>query len=305
MNVYELVSQKIISQLEKGVTPWRKPWITFDRDSLAHRAFNRFTRKPYSFLNQLLLGRAGEWASFNQWKQIGGNVKKGEKGSLCVFFKLLPRNSKEVSDDERKDENAMLKFIPVLRYYTVFHISQVDGVQPLDLNSEAETSLSSLADFSPVEAVEKAITDFLDREHISISYGGSTACYIPAFDSISLPPRKAFDGNAAEYYSTLLHECGHATGAKNRLDRFSAHTTPQQYAREELVAELFAAAMLNTFGVETPESFQNSAAYIQNWLAALQNDSKLIVVACQRAEKAAQFFLGETSVNAQPQEQAA
>lgn len=301
MNVYEIITQKVIEQLENGVIPWRKPWLSLASD-LSALAFNRITKKPYSFLNQLLLGMPGEWASFNQWAKLGGSVRKGEKGSVCVFFKLLPYNSKELSDDERENENKIpsLKCIPVLRYYTVFHISQVDGVQPLDLEHETEL----LKDFSPVENVDNAVRDFLEREHISISYGGNSAYYSPELDSIRLPVRKAFNGNAPEYYSTLLHECGHATGAKNRLNRFNENSE-QNYAREELVAEIFAAAMLNTFGIETPNTLQNSVAYLQSWLSHLKNDKKLIVVACQRAEKAARFFLGETLPNEQPTLQAA
>lgn len=120
-NVYQIVTNRIIEQLEQGVIPWHKPWT-----GIRTKAFNRISRKPYSLLNQMLLKHDGEYASFKQWTELGGKIRKGEKAEIVVFWKML-----EV-EKENKDGELEKKTVPYLRYVSVFHISQVDGVKPLE-----------------------------------------------------------------------------------------------------------------------------------------------------------------------------
>ena len=120
MNVYDMVTSRIIEELEKGIIPWEKPW-----HGVQSGAYNRISKKPYSLLNQMLLHNQGEYASFKQWKDLGGHVRKGEKGEIIVFWKILP------VEETDKDGNKIIKHIPFLKYITVFHISQVNGVVPL------------------------------------------------------------------------------------------------------------------------------------------------------------------------------
>ena len=120
-NVYEMVTTRIIEELEKGIIPWEKPWT-----GIRAGAYNRVSKKAYSMINQMLLKHTGEYATFKQWQDLGGHVKKGEKSEIVVFWKIL---EKEETDKETGEKEV--KKIPMLRYYNVFHISQVEGVKPL------------------------------------------------------------------------------------------------------------------------------------------------------------------------------
>lgn len=140
MDVYQMVTERIIEQLEKGYIPWKKPWA-----NCLDGTFNRISRKPYSLLNQMLLRHEGEYATFKQWHQIGGRVKKGEKAEMIVFWKL--QDVEEKSDgDERK-----VKKVPILRYYNVFHISQVENVLPLEKTEDFDTK--------PIEKAEEVLNN--------------------------------------------------------------------------------------------------------------------------------------------------
>lgn len=126
-SVYEIVTDRIIKQIENGVIPWEKPWT-----GIRSGAYNRITKKPYSLLNQMLLKHKGEYATFKQWQELGAHVRKGAKSEIVVFWKVQP------IEEEREDGTKEVKQIPLLRYFNVFHISQVDGVEPLsadDLNN--------------------------------------------------------------------------------------------------------------------------------------------------------------------------
>jgi antirestriction protein ArdC len=278
MDVYGMVTERIIEQLEHGYIPWKKPWA-----SCLDGTFNRISRKPYSLLNQLLLSRGGEYATFRQWDQIGGKIKKGEKAEIVVFWKL--------QEAQEKDETGEIKIkkIPILRYYNVFHISQIENVFPLPKTEEFETK--------PIERAEKTLHDYLTREQITLSVGADRAFYSPYTDSITLPAITQFEC-AEEYYGTAFHECGHSTLKESRCNREAENRSAvfgsEDYSKEELVAEITSAAILHSMGMETAETFKNSAAYIQNWLQVLRNDRKFIVSASGKAEKAAKYILNIT-----------
>ena len=123
LNVYEMVTERIIAELEKGNIPWQKPWT-----GVRSGAYNRITKKPYSIINQILLRHTGEYATFKQWSDLGGHIKKGEKSEIVVFWKIY---QKEETNEETGEKEV--RKIPVLKYYNVFHISQVEGVKPLEV----------------------------------------------------------------------------------------------------------------------------------------------------------------------------
>lgn len=276
-SVYEMVTERIISELEKGVIPWQKPWT-----GVADGAYNRISKKSYSLLNQMILKHTGEYATFKQWTDLGGHIRKGEKAEMVVFWKIQP--VKETKDDGTEE----VKQIPLLRYFNVFHISQVDGVEPLTVERNA---------IEPIDEAEKVLKGYLTRENITLEQTASNeAFYSPTRDMIHLPLMEQFK-NEAEYYSTAYHEAIHSTGHKTRLDRLatgaSARFGGQDYSKEELVAEIGSANLLNMLGIETAGSFRNSSAYIQNWLSVLKSDVKFIVSASSKAEKAVKYILGE------------
>lgn len=275
MNVYQMVTDRIIEELEQGIIPWNKPWT-----GIKGGAFNRISRKPYSLINQMMLRHQGEYASYKQWQSCGGQVRKGEKAEQVVFWKVYQTR-------EEKDGEEVVHSIPVLKYYSVFHISQVDGVEPLE---EPE-----LKDTEPIEEADAVLMDYIKREGIKLEQEASDkAYYAPLMDVIHLPIIGQFT-DAAEYYSVAFHEATHSTMKESRCNRPQkmAAFGSESYSKEELVAEIGSATILNIIGIETPGTFKNNAAYIQNWLQVLRNDNRFVVSASSKAEKAVKYILNQ------------
>lgn len=277
-NVYEMVTNRIIAELEKGNIPWKRPWT-----GVRSGAYNRISKKPYSIINQMLLQHTGEYATFKQWTDLGGHIRKGEKSEFVVFWKILEKE--ETNEDTGEKE---VRKIPMLRYYNVFHISQVDGVEPLEV---------PFREVEPIEEADKIITMYVNREHLDFKeLPSNKAFYSPSCDRVVVPMKEQYE-NINEYYSTTFHELTHSTGHNIRLDRLEtgaiASFGSETYSKEELVAEIGSASLVNMLGIETPQTFKNSTAYIQNWLQVLKNDNKFIVSASSRAEKAVNYILGE------------
>ena len=279
-SVYEMVTERIIEQLENNVIPWQKPWT-----GIRSGAYNRISKKPYSLLNQMLLQHEGEYATYKQWESLGGHVRKGAKSEIVVFWKIQP------IEEEKEDGTKEVKQIPLLRYYNVFHISQVEGVEPLPEDE--------LNDIEPIEKAENVLYDYWTKENITIERKASNkAYYSPSLDLIRLPLFEQFT-DANEYYSTAFHESVHSTMKESRCNRAEDRKGKlvafgsDEYSKEELVAEIGSASLMNIIGIETPKSFKNSSAYIQNWLSVLKNDVKFIVSASSKAEKAVKYILNE------------
>ena len=279
-SVYEMVTDRIISQLEQGVIPWEKPWT-----GIKSGAFNRVSKKSYSLLNQMILKHDGEYATFKQWTDLGGHIRKGEKSEIVVFWKIQP------VEETKEDGTKEIKQIPLLRYFNVFHISQVDGVEPLKEDV--------LHDIEPIEKAENILHGYWTKEAITVEHmAGDDAYYSPGRDLIRLPLFEQFM-DASEYYSTAFHESVHSTMKASRCNRAEDRKGKlvafgsDDYSQEELVAEIGSASIMNIIGIETGKSFRNSNAYIQNWLSVLRNDVKFIVSASSKAEKAVNYILGE------------
>lgn len=277
-SVYEIITERIIEQLENGVIPWQKPWT-----GTHSGAYNRISNKPYSLLNQMILKHGGEYATFKQWSDLGGKIRKGEKSEVVTFWKIQPY------EEENENGEKVIKQIPLLRYYNVFHISQVDGVEPKE-----QLKISNL---EPIEEAEKIKTDYMNREHLKIfEKVTNDAFYLPIQDYIQVPCKEQYQ-DIEEFYSTLFHEMIHSTGHKSRLNRSDMQEIvrygSEKYSKEELTAELGSAMIINILGIETEKSFKNSSGYIQDWLQVLKNDNKFIVSASSRAEKAVKYILNE------------
>ena len=199
MNVYQIVTDRIIRQLEEGTIPWKKSWL-----SVREGAFNRISKKPYSIMNQLLLSRQGEYASYKQWQALGGQVRKGAKSEIVVFWKLL-----DVKDDKAANGTVCsFKTVPLLRYYNVFHISDVDGVDPLPKEDFFDTA--------PIESAEQVFSGYINREHIGLEIQETNrAFYSPARDVIHLPDIKQY-ADPSDYYAVAFHEATHSTGHRSQ-----------------------------------------------------------------------------------------
>lgn len=272
MDIYAEITNRIIDQMEQGTIPWQKPWVA------SGSCVSYATGKPYSLLNQMLLGRPGEYATFKQIQAVGGYVKKGQKASMVVFWKWLEQEDKETGE---------VKEIPFLRYYNVFHIDQCEGLKPRHAEPLPQTANAD-------QKAESIICDYLKTSGVKLEHmEGDRAFYRPATDSITLPLLAQFK-ETAEYYSTAFHELIHSTGHAKRLNRIAATAFfgSEAYSKEELVAEIGASALVNASGLETAASFRNNAAYVQNWLQVLKSDKRFIVSASGKAEKAVALILG-------------
>lgn len=275
-DIYQVVTDRIIEKMESGNFSWIKGW-----SGSLNGAFNRVSKKPYSFLNQMLLKHDGEYATFKQWKELGGRIKKGEKAEMVVFWSFIEKKEKEENGNEK-----IISF-PILRYYSVFHISQVEGVEPLKTElKKNETILNA----------EQIVKNYIDREKIKIiNHDLNKACYSPIHDFINMPKLEQFT-SSNEYYSTLFHEMTHSTGHCSRLNRGLEKTAGfgfEEYSKEELVAEIGSAYLCEVANISTEKTLNNSVAYLQSWIKALKNDKKLIVSASGQAEKAVNFILGK------------
>jgi len=282
IDVYQKVTDRILEMMSQGIIPWNKPW-----HGGLDGAISYTTGKPYSLLNQLLLGREGEYLTFKQVEAAKGKVKKGAKSQMVVFFKQIAYKEYEKNDKGEMEE--VTKTVPVLRYYNVFHIEDCEGIQ-------SKLPEKPVCTLSPIESAEKIVNTYYEREACTLHIQKSDrAFYAPALDSVTVPLLEQFDSEA-EYYSTLFHETTHSTGHKSRLNRQEIQEGffgNDPYAKEELVAELGAAFLCHTAGIDCEKATKNSAAYIQSWSKRFKEDKRLIVSAASRAEKAVRFILGE------------
>lgn len=277
MNVYQKITDEVVEQLRAGVIPWERPFVNNFKG-----AINYVSRRPYSLLNTMLLRRSGEYLTFNQIQALGGRVKAGAKAEFVVFFKQVERT--EVIDGETVE-----KGFPLLRYYNVFHIDDVEGIESR-LDSEPLPEVAS-----NVSCVDEALNGYLGREGISVEEcAEGDPRYLPASDVIRMPGMERFI-STEHYYSVLLHEMIHSTGKSGRLDRGLEENREgdENYSREELVAEMGSVMAGRELGIGNARTQNNSAAYIQGWIDALGGDPKMVVWAAGRAEKAVKFMLGD------------
>ena len=291
-NLYEEVTNQIISMMEQGQIPWHKPWTGTSAGAISHS-----TGKPYSLLNQILLAVPGEYATWNQVQKEGGKVRKGAKAKHVYFWKLYrkPDTDEDGNPILNDDGSQKMKSIPVLKSFSVFHVlDDCEGITP------RWTGKLPKAPAHPIEAAEAALMAYVQREGIQLVADkiSGRAYYSPAYDLINIPCISQFT-ETAEYYSTAFHEATHSTGHPSRLHRFEVFDSDaafgsEKYSKEELTAEIGAACVLHQMGIESPKSLKNSAAYIQGWLKALKDDKQMIIGAAARAEKAVQMILNLT-----------
>ena len=282
--VYDIITERIIEEMQKGIIPWRRPWHGVNDGAISFT-----TRKPYSLLNQMLLGRPGEWLTWRQIHELGGHVKPGSKAGMVTFWKvyLKGKEGEDVPEDTEVMDSVDKRF--VLRYYNVYHIDDVEGIESKIKPVEAKPGVT------PIDEAERVAIEYVERNKpLTLTVCRSNrAYYSPGRDEVVVPLLEQYD-RPEEFYSTMFHELTHSTGHKNRLDRsegMAGHFGDQEYSREELVAEIGSVFVLNHLGIDSEKAFRNSAGYLQGWLEALKNDTKMIVWAASKAEKAAKYIL--------------
>jgi len=277
-SVYEIVTEKIMKQLESGVAPWRKPWT-------CQTPANLLTQKEYRGLNVIALASQGFpsrfWLTFNQATKMGGRIRKGEKSSPVIFWNIGDELETITQDGAKETSRPFL-----LRYYSVFNLSQAEGIDiPASLLQETRTN-------DPIEICEQLVTNMPNSPAFEQS---DKAWYSPSKDVVGMPARGLFH-SSEEYYTTEFHELAHSTGHAKRLHRENfdnpALFGSESYSKEELVAEMTAAMLCGIAGIEQ-KTLENSAAYLKTWIARLKSDSRLLVSATSQAQKAADFIQGK------------
>ena len=289
-DIYQRVTDRIVADLEQGIRSWLKPWHVAHTAGPISRPL-RHNGTPYRGVNVLLLWSesvehgyvAPLWMTYKQAESIGGQVRKGEHGSLVVFADKFTRT--ETNDKGEAVERA----IPFMKGYTVFNVEQIDGLP--------EHYYAKPANPLPIAERIENTEQFIMGTGADIRHGGNQAFYMPSQDRIQLPPFEAFKDKES-YYATALHELAHWTRHTSRLARDFGrkHFGDEGYAREELVAELGAAFLCADLGI-TPEIRDDHAAYIASWLKALKDDKRAIFQVAAHAQRAADY-LADLKANA-------
>jgi antirestriction protein ArdC len=283
-DVYERITAQIVSELEKGVRPWFKPWN-------AEHAAGRITRPlrgngiPYRGINVLMLWSeamtkgyaAPVWMTFKQALELKACVKKGEKGSLVVYASKITRSEIDADSGDEVERD-----IPFMKGYTVFNVEQIDGL-PEHFYAKPEPRLESVPRIDHAEA-------FFAATGATINHGGNQAYYAMADDRVQMPPFETFQ-DAESYYATLAHEITHWTRHPKRLEREFGRKRwgDEGYAMEELVAELGSAFLSADLDI-TPEPREDHASYIAHWLKVLKDDKRAIFSAAAHAQRAADYL---------------
>ena len=275
MNVYEVITARILEELERGVVPWRRPWDLVESRNVA-------TGKKYRGVNAITLP-GGWFGTFKQIQDLGGHVKKGVHGFPVVFFSF-PDHAKE-KEEEKEEGKEDGRTAPIIRYYHVFRVEDCEGLKIEKIEEGSKPS--------SIEAAE-AIIQKMPNRPVIIEKTSTKAYYCPSTDTVQIPSRSQFS-RIEEFYSTLFHELAHSTGHADRLGRktltAAAAFGSDEYGKEELVAEFGASFLCGEAKIDNT-TIKNSAAYINSWKKVIKADVTLVLKAAGMGQKAADYILG-------------
>lgn len=286
-DIYKAVTDRILELLEQGTVPWKKPIRS--GEGAGKLPTNLVSLNAYRGINVFLLAvsawvegyESPFWLSYRQAAQKGGHVRKGEKGTLVVFWKQYATKDKKSGEDIT---------VPVLRKYTVFNTDQCEGIEAPQVSERPVEDAEST--FAPIKAAEDIARAYEGGPQIE--HRGTKAFYRPSQDQIQIAEPDRFV-DAQSYYATLFHELVHSTGHSSRLDRgLDTRLAPfgsPDYSKEELVAEMGAAFLAAAAGI-SESTIEQSASYIDGWRRSLSADPKLVVQAAGAAQKASDWILG-------------
>ena len=267
------IVDRLIQAMEQGIIPWKRPWMM---------PTNAVSGKPYRGINKLVLSLSNftdhRFVTFLQAQQLGENVKQGEKGFPVVLWHF------PTAEEVRNDPNASTW----ARSYTVFSVEQCECLTKLPVLPTVE--------HDSISEAQAIVDNWVNKPRVE--FGGFRACYNTATDTVSMPEMSKFESPEG-YYDTLFHELLHSTGHSSRLDRKSL-VDRQQYAIEELVAEIGGAMLCSEAHIDNSNLIDNNAAYLQSWLAAVRNDKTMLVKAASQAAKATDAILGRSYQNEEP-----
>lgn len=283
-NLYDEVTNKIIAELEVGRVPWVQPWGTSAEKAPLGLPKNASTGRSYSGINILLLwgavvqhGFPGQgWLTFRQALTLGGNVRKGERGTTVVYAdRFVPEDEKRRARETGEEAQA----IPFLKRFTVFKKAQCEGL-PDDIAVTIPPP--------PPDLIEPKVETLIKATGIDFRIGGDKAFYVPADDYVVVAPPQAYF-EPINWHRTALHEIGHASGHHSRLNRdLSSSFGSKKYAFEVLIAEQISAFCCASLGIVPTV---RHADFIGSWLDVMCEDSRAIVRAASQASKAADWIL--------------
>ena len=278
--IYQQITDKIIAQLEAGTIPWRKPW-----KGATSTPKNLISGKAYTGINFFILAMSAYdspyFLTYKQAKAMGGNVRKGEKGTHVIYYGI---------GKDKKEDNKSFRF---LKQYVVFNVNQCEN---LDHSRIEEAKDIEPLEFNPIEKAEAIYNGYIGKP--TLQFVENQAYYKPITDVINMPKKESFH-SVEEFYCCLFHECVHSSGSEKRLNRpeltdlnaFGSH----EYSKEELTAEFGAAYLCAIAGIDN--TLENSSAYIKGWLSKLKNNNDWLVGAASKAQKAADYIQGNLDKN--------
>ena len=289
----QLITQRIIDSLSKGIIPWRRPWKGGD-----FIPKNLLTGKEYTGTNIYLLMAAGfeqPWfVTFNQARELGGNVKKGEHGHSLVRWIVKEVEAKDKEGKPTLDaegKNKQRRFV-YPKAFTVFNVSQCEGLKLPEVGPVKE--------FNPILAAEQVLMGYRQGPEIKFA-GGYAASYNPIFDLIKMPLATSFESPAA-FYATLFHEAAHSSGHESRLNRdMMGEYGSVSYAKEEFIAELASAVLCARCGISNEQSEAQTVAYCQSWKRLLSDDKSLFGELSKKGIEAARRIAGSNQAEVEPE----
>jgi antirestriction protein ArdC len=295
-DVYQEITDQMVAMLEAGTRPWSKSW----NGSTAPNIPLRSTGVPYRGINVLTLwvvamtkGYASpHWLTFKQALALGGCVRKGEKGSTVVYANKIEVDDKGERGSERGEDGK--RQVAFLKRYTVFNAEQIDGIEA------KYPAPAPIITASNPDARDDELDALFSHVPVTVRHHGSQPYYQPSADHVVMPEFADFH-TGDDYYSTLAHELCHATGHVDRLARPTLISTKREdYAREELVAELGAAFVSGAIGIKLHDR-EDHASYLASWLQALRNDKRCIFTAATQAQAAADWLLSRMAIDTAPE----
>ncbi len=272
MRPNEIVTNRILEEMDKGIIPWKKPWNTLNPMNADGR--------PYSGINRILLSLTPyadhRYLTYKKALSLGGNVRKGEHGQMVVFWKF---------DRVQEKDSEETKIVPFMRLYTVFNVEQCEGLDLQPVNIERP--------FTAIESAQAIMEGWHGMPRLQ--HKEPAAFYSPRLDYINMPKPETFISDES-YYATLFHEMIHGTGHETRLHRFETNEySHDAYGREELVAEIGSAFLCAMAGIEIPEIIENHAGYLQSWIRAIKGNNNLVITAASKAQAAFEMIAGKAA----------
>lgn len=294
--IYKKVTVQIMqSMISSGTLPWRQTW--FDREGKP-LFYNPVTKTRYKLLNRLLLGKPGQYITFKQAKEHGGHVKKGAKGHLITYWsEFIPAADKALKEElEAKGEDWSHLKKYTLKYYYVYDVNDIEN---LNLKQKEQEEPEMQEAISPVDYADLVLLGYRNEEGVKLDEKqGNKPSYVTDTDTVTIPRREQFVYEE-DYYASLFSQMVHSTAREDRCDRKAEYEALQDgdvTTKEELVADIASSMILSVTGISRKETTNQLKAQIQKYVAAMENDSRLIISASTKAQSAADLILGKYAV---------